>query len=168
MYQLNSSGHLSYTWRVFNDATMPYFGHQHLPYAILAIVVLVLFGLFPTVLLAVYPFRWFQKLLNLFPIRWYMLHTSFQGAYTDGTEPGTHDCRWFASLGFIARYLMMLIGVSTFNSTFPSCYNSSHNCDTDNSIGRISAIQAEYETPHSYHHHVYIFPCPESHRSLGD
>ena len=96
VYQLNSSGHLSYTWRVFNDATMPYFGHQHLPYAILAIVVLVLFALLPTVLLTVYPFRWFQKLLNLFPIRWYILHTfvdSLQGAYTDGTEPGTRDCR---------------------------------------------------------------------------
>ena len=121
VYQLNSSGHLSYTWRVFNDATMPYFGHQHLPYAILAIVVLVLFALFPTVLLAVYPFRWFQKLLNLFPIRWYILHTfvdSFHGAYTDGTEPGTRDCRWFASLIFIARYAMMLIGVSTFSSCY--------------------------------------------------
>ena len=121
VYQLNSSGHLSYTWRVFNDATMPYFGHQHLPYAILAIVVLVLFALLPTVLLTVYPFRWFQKLLNLFPIRWYILHTfvdSFQGAYTDGTEPGTRDCRWFASLIFIARYLMILIGILTFNSIY--------------------------------------------------
>ena len=121
VYQLNSSGHLSYTWRVFNDATMPYFGHQHLPYAILAIVVLVLFALLPTVLLTVYPFRWFQKLLNLFPIRWYILHTfvdSFQGAYTDGTEPGTRDCRWFASLLFIARYAMMLIGVSSFSSSY--------------------------------------------------
>ena len=121
VYQLNSSGHLSDTWRVFNDATMPYFGHQHLPYAILAIVVLVLFALFPTVLLTVYPFCWFQKLLNLFPIRWYVLHTfvdSFQGAYTDGTEPGTRDCRWFASLIFIARYLMMLIGILTFNSVY--------------------------------------------------
>ena len=121
VYQLNSSGHLSYTWRVFNDATMPYFGHQHLPYAILAIVVLVLFALFPTVLLTVYPFRWFQKLLNLFPIRWYILHTfvdSFQGAYTDGTKLGTRDCRWFASLIFIARYAMMLIGNWTFDSTY--------------------------------------------------
>ena len=121
VYQLNSSGHLSYTWRVFNDATMPYFGHQHLPYAILAIVALVLFALFPTVLLVVYPFRWFQKLLNLFPIRWYTLHTfvdSFQGAYTNGTEPGTRDCRWFASLIFIARYAMMLIGVLTFSSCY--------------------------------------------------
>ena len=121
VYQLNSSGRLSYTWRVFNDATMPYFGHQHLPYAILAIVVLVLFGLLPTVLLTVYPFRWFQKLLNLFPIRWYILHTfvdSFQGAYTDGTKPGTRDCRWFASLIFIARYVMMLIGVLTFNTAY--------------------------------------------------
>ena len=121
VYELNSTGHLSYSWRLYNNATIPYFGHQHLPYAILATGMLLLFVLFPVLLLILYPFRWFQKLLNLFPIRWYILHTfvdSFQGCYKDGTEPGTRDCRWCASIFFIGRYLLFFIGISTFNSAY--------------------------------------------------
>ena len=75
VYELNSTGHLSYSWRLYYNATIPYFGHQHLPYAILATGMLFLFVLFPVLLLTLYPFRWFQKLLNLFPIRWYVLYT---------------------------------------------------------------------------------------------
>ena len=100
---------------------MSYFGQQHLPYAILAIAMLFLFVLFPVLLLTLYPFRWFQKFLNLFPVRWYVLHTfmdSFQGCYKDGTEPGTRDYRWCASIFFIVRYLLFFIGISTFNSTY--------------------------------------------------
>jgi hypothetical protein len=121
VYQLNSTGHLGYSWRVFNDATLPYFGYEHLPYAIPAFTVLLVFSIFPVVLLSIYHFRWFQKFLNLFPIRWYILHTfvdSIQGGYKDGSEPGTRDCRWFASLIFTARNLMMLIGVSTFTTAY--------------------------------------------------
>ena len=119
--QLNSTGHLRYSWRLYNNATIPYFGHQHLPYAILATGMLFLFVLFPVLLLTLYPFRWFQKLLSLFPIRWYVLHTfvdSFQGCYKDGTEPGTRDYRWCASIFFIGRYPLFFIGISTFNTAY--------------------------------------------------
>ena len=122
VYQLNTStGNLSYSWRVFYNASLPYFGEEHLPYAVLAIAVLLLFVLLPTLLLIVYPFRWFQKFLNLFPVRWYILHTfmdSFQGCYKNGTQPGTWDFRWFASVFFILRVLMILIGILTFNAIF--------------------------------------------------
>ena len=121
VYELNSTGTLSYSWRLYHNATMPYFGQQHLPYAILAMAMLFLFALFPVLLLTLYPFRWFQKFLNLFPARWYVLHTfmdSFQGCYNDGTEPGTRDYRWCASIFFIVRYLLFFIGISTFNSTY--------------------------------------------------
>ena len=75
-------------------------------------MVTVLFTLLPMLLFILYPFRCFQKFLNLFPIRWYILHTfvdSFYGSYKDGTQPGTRDCRWFkfASLFFISRFCMM-------------------------------------------------------------
>ena len=112
VYELNSTGHLRYSWRLYNNATIPYFGHQYLPYAILATGMLLLFVLLPVLLLTLYPFCWFQKLLNLLPVRWYILHTfvdSFQGCYKDGTEPGTRDYRWCASMFFIARYLLFLI-----------------------------------------------------------
>ena len=121
VYQLNTTGHFSSSVRLYNDATIEYFGRKHLPYAILAITVLSLFAVLPTLLLIIYPFRWFQKLLNLFPIRWHILHTfvdSFHGCYKDGTEPGTRDCRWFASVLFLTRYVLMLIGASTFNHAY--------------------------------------------------
>ena len=54
----------------------------------------------------------FQKFLNLFPVRWYVLHTfvdAFYGCYKDGTEPGTRDYRWFVSLLFILRFLQFLL-----------------------------------------------------------
>ena len=108
VYQLNSTGHVTHSWRLYFNATVPYFGEKHLPYAILAIAVLSLFALLPTLLLMIYPFRWFQKLLNLFPFRWYILHTfmdTFQGCYKNETEPGTRDCRWFASIYFLLHLL---------------------------------------------------------------
>ena len=113
VYQLNSTGSLTHSWRLYYDPNLIYFGKEHLPYAILAIASLVFFVLFPILLLALYPFRWFQKFLNLFPFRWYILHTfvdSFQGCYKDGTVEGTRDCRWFSSLLFPLRVIIFFVG----------------------------------------------------------
>ena len=121
VYQLMPSGNLNSTWRVYYDATIPYFGARHLPYAILALLVLVLFVVLPTLLLILYPFTLFQRFLNLFPFRWYILHTfvdSFQGCFKDGTEPGTRDCRWFASFFFILRLCSAVIGILTLNVSY--------------------------------------------------
>ena len=118
VYHLPSSGNFSVSWRLFNNATIDYFGSTHRPYAILAIVVLVVIGVLPVLILMLYPFRWFQKILNVLSVRWHVLHTfmdSFLGCYKDGTESGTRDCRWFASL--------LLIRSSEFSShigNFPS------------------------------------------------
>ena len=100
---------------------MPYFGEQHLPYAILAISVLVIFVVLPGVLLLLYPLQCFQKFLNLFPVRWYVLYTfmdSILGCYKDGTQPGTRDCRWFASVFFFARVSYIVVGFLTLNIMF--------------------------------------------------
>ena len=121
VYQLNSTKNLTTSLRLFYNASVPYLGKEHLPYAILGITVFLLSVLLPTILLTLYPFRWFQKFLNLFPVRWYILHTfmdSFQGCYKDGTQPGTRDCRWFSSLFFIVRFLIILIGLITLNLLF--------------------------------------------------
>ena len=121
VYQLNSSGHLTHTWRLYYDATIVYFGPDHLPYAVMAVIVLSVYVIFPSLLLTAYPFRWFQRALNLVPIRWYILHTfmdSFQGCYKDGTEPGTRDCRWFASMHLFTGYLLLIIGAFTCNTSF--------------------------------------------------
>ena len=118
VYQLDSAGNFNSSLRVYYNASLPYLGETHLPYAVLAIAVLVLFELLPILLLILYPFRWFQKFLNLFPARWYILHTfmdSLHGCFKDGTQPGTRDCRWFASMPFIVHLLMYIIGIFIFN-----------------------------------------------------
>ena len=50
---------------VYYNATVPYFGRQHLPYAALAITVIVLFNLLPIVLLCLYPCKCFQKMCDM-------------------------------------------------------------------------------------------------------
>ena len=118
VYHLYDTGNWKYSYRLFYDATVPYFGSRHLPYAIIAVLVFVLVTILPMLLLILYPFRCFQKFLNLFPIRWYILHTfvdSFYGSYKDGTQPGTRDCRWFASLFFLSRFFFALIYAYTEN-----------------------------------------------------
>ena len=113
VHQLDATGNWTYSVRLMYDATVPYFGLRHLPYAIMALLIVTLFAILPVLLLVLYPFCCFQRLLNLFPFRWYILHTfvdSFYGSYKDGTQPGTRDCRWFASLFILSRFCLLLIG----------------------------------------------------------
>ena len=111
VYHLHGD-HYNHTLGLFYAADTTYFGNEHLPYGILAIAVLCVFVILPTVLFALYPFIFFQKFLNLFPFRWYILHTfmdSFYGCYKDGTQPGTRDYRWFASIFFAVRISQFLL-----------------------------------------------------------
>ena len=121
VYQLSSSKGFNPTFRLYYDATVSYFGEHHFPYAILAIAILFFFVLFPVLLLILYPCSCFQNILNMFPIRWHILHTfmdAFHGCYKNGTEPGSRDCRWFASLFFIMRFIIFVVGGFTFTSLF--------------------------------------------------
>ena len=118
LYELNSN---KTTFVLYYDGSIEYFGKEHLPYAILALTVLLIFIFLPTAVLFLYTFRWFQKFLNCFPIRWHILHTfvdSFHGCYKDGTEPGTRDCRWFAALFLLIRILGLLVYMGTLGSTY--------------------------------------------------
>ena len=108
----DTSNNSTCRWAVLNCATMPYFGHEHLPYAIPAILVFLMLVLGPVFILLLYPFSLCQKCLIMLPQRWkIMLHVfmdSFQGCYKDGTKPGTKDCRWFSAVPFIIRILYFL------------------------------------------------------------
>ena len=46
---------------LYYDGSVEYFGADHLPYAVLAITVLLVFTVLPILLLCLYPCRWFQK-----------------------------------------------------------------------------------------------------------
>ena len=92
------------------DPSIRFFHSEHIPYAIFALLVIVLFILLPPLLLVLYPtrlFRWSLLLLGFH--RWDILHhimDVFQGWYKDGTE-GTRDFRCFSAL-----YLFLRIGFS--------------------------------------------------------
>ena len=120
VYHLHGD-HYNYSWALYYAGDIEYFGKEHLPYGILAITVSCVFVILPTVTLALYPFTFFQKFLNLFPFRWYILHTfmdSFQGCYKDGTQPGTRDCRWFAAVYLALDCFLYLMYSITHSSIF--------------------------------------------------
>ena len=116
----NVHGHPSHTLYLYNDASMEYFGREHLPYAILALTVLLFVVILPLVLLVVYPCQCFQKCLTRYQLRARALHTfmdAFQGCYKDGTN-GTRDCRWFAAVYLGARLIAYIGYAVTLNAFF--------------------------------------------------
>jgi len=107
---------------LYYDATIEYFGHEHLPYAVPAIFITIFFTLLPLLLLLLYPMRCFQRCLGCSEVssRWHALRIfidAFQGCYKDGTN-GTRDCRYFAVLHFLVRFLLFIIFGFTLNELF--------------------------------------------------
>ena len=106
---------------LYYSPSVSYFGDQHLPYAILAIIITTLFVSIPIIILIFYPYQFFQKFLSLLPINWRFLHAfvdSFQGCYKDGTEPGTFDCCWFSATMLLIRLLLLIIYGFTLSITY--------------------------------------------------
>ena len=108
VYNVNGSSLGLY---LYYDATIEYFGEEHLPYGVLAVFVMLVFIIFPLLLLLLYPMRCFQQCLGCCGIRWHALPIfidAFQGCYKDGTN-GTRDCRYFAATFFFVRILLFII-----------------------------------------------------------
>ena len=105
---------------LYYDASIEYFGNKHLPYAILAVFVVLTFIIFPILLLLLYPMRCCQKCLGHCRVRWHALHTfidAFQGCFKDGTN-GTHDWRYFAAVYLIMRLLLFFLFALTLSAAF--------------------------------------------------
>jgi len=79
-------------------------------FAAIAVCVLVIFILFPTTLLILYPTRLFRRCVSCCEFRsWHAVHMfveSFQGQYKDGTN-GTRDFRMFSASFLILRILIL-------------------------------------------------------------
>ena len=104
---------------LYFDGTVEYFGKQHLPYAILAIVVLLIFNILPLILLFLYPCSSFQKILNFYNLDCHALHIfmdAFQGCYKNGTD-NSRDCRYFSTLYLLVRILILLVFAMTLSSS---------------------------------------------------
>ena len=91
---------------VYYNGSMEYFGHDHLPYAVLAVFMFITFNLMPLLLLCLYPCRCFQSCLNLCHLNSQVLRTfmdAFQGCYK--FEP--YDCRYWAAFYLLLRILIL-------------------------------------------------------------
>ena len=87
---------------VYIDGTVEYFGEEHRPYGILAIVALLVFNVLPVVLLCLYPCPCFQRCLNRTGLRCQALHIfmdSFQGCYREELR----YCKYFSAVYLLAR-----------------------------------------------------------------
>ena len=105
---------------LYYDPTVEYMGPDHRPYAILAILVLVVGVLFPLVLLLLYPMRWIQKCLNRCGLNspgLQMFMQCFQGYYRDRTDGG-RECRYFAAVYPAFRIAAYVIGSTLLGSSF--------------------------------------------------
>ena len=105
---------------LYYDASVEYFGKKHLPYAILALFVVLIFILFPILLLLLYPMRCFQRSLGRCRVKWHALHIfidAFQGCYKDGTN-GSLDCRYFAGLYLLMRLILFILFALTHSAYY--------------------------------------------------
>ena len=119
VYSLNNG---SVRWAVYFDATVDYFGREHLPYAILALICSVLVIVF-TLFIFLYQLSWFQRALSAVKLHSHImvaLMNSFQCGYKDGTEPGTRDYRWFAGVPLVGRALLLFIYAAIVDGSFIS------------------------------------------------
>ena len=93
---------------VYYNGSLEYFGHKHLPYAVLAIFMFTIFNPMPLFLLFLYPCRCFQSCLSCCRLNSQVLCTfmdAFQGCYK--FEP--YDCRYWAAFYLFLRIAILVI-----------------------------------------------------------
>ena len=107
------------------DPSVGYFGTQHLPYALVTILILLPFVITPAVVLALYQTKPFQKCLEYLCIHrcvsLRLFVELFQGCYKDGTN-GTYDLRFTASLYLFLRLSLLLSLILCSASDYVGCY----------------------------------------------
>ena len=115
-----SATHPIKKYYLLSAPTVEYFGWEHLPFALLALTLLLLLVVLPMLLLFLYPLRCFQHLLNRLHLNSHALRTFmdvFQGTFKDGTN-GTRDYRSFSGLFLLVELLLLIV----FSWTFPTFY----------------------------------------------
>ena len=105
-YLYNSKGEVVGPTVFYFEPTIIFFSKEHLPFAITAILVILVFVILPPLLLILYPTRAFQKCFGVCGLRrWHALRVfveTFQWCYKDGIE-GTRDFRSLSGLYFALR-----------------------------------------------------------------
>lgn len=111
IYKMDGSFLNGSSYVLYSNASVQYLGSEHLPYFILASIVILVFNILPLLVLFLYPLKVFQRLLSSCKcIRWHPLHAfadKFQGCYKDGTNKSL-DYRYFAGIFLLIRILYHL------------------------------------------------------------
>ena len=101
---------------LYYDASIEYFSSEHLPFAVLALLIGFIFVVLPFLLLVAYPCSCFQRCLNFLGWRNPSLHIfmdAFQGSYR--TEP--RDLRYFSAYYLLLRF-HVLLSINIVGSVF--------------------------------------------------
>ena len=121
VYELLEKKSVGFQWRLYYDPTVQIFHDDHNKNFYICILVVVTFIILPFLILLLYPCRFFQCCLNRTTWNWNTLHTfmdAFQGCFRNGTEPGSHDFRWFSAVFFGGRVILALLYMFTYNSMY--------------------------------------------------
>ena len=106
---------------LFYDPTLEFYTPEYFIFLAVAVFVLLLFIISPTVLLILYPTRLFRRCASCCGFRrWHALHMfveSFQGQYKDGTN-GTHDFRAVSASFLILRIIILINFLNRQHTTF--------------------------------------------------
>lgn len=108
------SGNRAGSRRFFYDASVEYFHGEHLPFAVVSLLCMVTFVLLPPLVLCLYQFQTFQRLLPAVGVRGHSVTAFmdlFQGHYRDGTEGG-RDWRWVSGVYFLIRIIILAIRIT--------------------------------------------------------
>ena len=108
---------------LYYDPTVECYTLEYSIFSAVAVCVLVIFIICPTILLILYPTRLSRKCVSCCGFRrWYALHMfveTFQGQYKDGTN-GTRDFRTVSATFLILRILYLTIFLNTHHSDPPT------------------------------------------------
>ncbi len=112
----NEHGNLSRFRYLYFDSNIEWFGKEHLPYALVALITGIIFVFLPLVLMLLYPCQCFQKTLNILGLNSPILRVfmdAFQGCYR--LEP--YDMRFFSAYYIFLRVFILFL-TATIHSIF--------------------------------------------------
>ena len=91
---------------LYCEGEVEYFGPEHLPFGILAVIMMVVFNILPIFLLLFYPYTWFRKVIlcSRFSPTLHTFIESFNGYYK--TSPKYYQS--FAAIFFMSHFIILL------------------------------------------------------------
>ena len=116
----NISGGFRYYY--YYNASMPYFGSQHRPYAVVAIVAGLLYNVLPFFLFCLYPCGCFQRCLNRASCRCRLLHT-FMDAVLGDFSHKPRERRYFGAYHLLLR-MGHVVAATLLNTYTYFCFAS--------------------------------------------